>query len=75
MKATLEFTLPDDKVEFECASKGLDSSILIDDLSNEIRAALKYESGEFAKLDPDTLEKVREWLFNEITERRLPHNL
>jgi DNA-directed RNA polymerase subunit F len=73
MKATLEFNLPDDKIDFECASKGLDFSIFINDLLNEIRAALKYESGEFAKCDPDTLEKVREWIFNEVRERQLPN--
>ena len=43
MKAILEFDLPEDKEEFEVASKAMDWSILAWDIDQFIRNKIKYE--------------------------------
>ena len=66
MKATLEFNLPEEQDDHAYALAGLDALLVIDDLLNEIRNKLKYDSGEF-----------REWnqeIYNddgEIEEKRM----
>ena len=44
MKAILEFILPDDKVEFEAATKSMDWAILAWDIDQYIRSRLKYQT-------------------------------
>lgn len=72
MKATLTFDLPEEEAEHKYALAGLDALLLIDNLLNEIRAALKHDAGEFGKLDHDTLEEVRTFIFDQKEARRLP---
>ena len=43
MKAILEFDLPEDKEEFEVASKGMDWALLAWDIDQYIRKKIKYE--------------------------------
>ena len=43
MKAILEFDLPEDKEDFEVASKAMDWSILAWDIDQFIRNKIKYE--------------------------------
>ena len=47
MKAILEFNLIEERADFDYALAGLDALLVIDDLLNEIRNKLKYDSGEF----------------------------
>lgn len=47
MKAILEFDLTEERAEFDYALAGLDALLVIDDLLNEIRNKLKYDSGSF----------------------------
>ena len=44
MKAILEFNLPEDKIEFEAASKSMDWAIMAWDIDQYIRNRLKYQS-------------------------------
>jgi len=71
MKLTLEFN-ETERYEHEVACKGLDILILLDDIDQELRSALKHESGEFAKLDVDTMEAVRAWIWEQRTSRNIP---
>ena len=43
MKATLEFNLPEDKEEFDVASRGMDWALLAWDIDQFIRNKIKYE--------------------------------
>ena len=82
MKAILEFDLPEEEHEHQYALAGLDALLVIDDILNEIRSALKYDGGELAKYTDDngavcdtcgyTLEAVREYIINRRDERNLP---
>jgi hypothetical protein len=82
MKATLEFTLPEERTEHICAVKGMDTILIIDDLLNEIRAFLKHGSGEFrqwrddegrdCKACPDTLEKIRSYIWELRKDNEIP---
>jgi hypothetical protein len=82
MKANLEFNLPEDETEHLAAVKGIDAILCIDDLINEIRSFLKYESGVFKNFetwegntvsaDAATLERVRELLHEYRQERQIP---
>jgi hypothetical protein len=70
MKATLEFDLPTEKYEFMAAVKGTASLCVLDELLNEIRNSLKYNSGPLREPLTDneavsmiTLEKVRDYIW------------
>jgi hypothetical protein len=43
MKAILEFNLPEDKEEFDVASRGMDWALLAWDIDQFIRNKIKYE--------------------------------
>jgi hypothetical protein len=82
MKATLEFNLPEERMEHICAVKGVDAISVLDDLLNEIRSLLKYDSGEFSEwrdeggcdhtADAETLEKVRSYIWELRKDNEIP---
>ena len=47
MKAILEFSIPDDKRDYDYAMSGLDALLVIEELEIEIRNKLKYDLGDF----------------------------
>ena len=65
MKAILEFDLPEDKEEFEIASKAMDWSILAWDIDQYIRNRLKYQT---EKLDTSSAKEELEFLRNQLHE-------
>jgi len=71
MKLILEFD-ETERYEHEVACKGVDILILLDDIDQEIRSALKHECGEFAKLDMETMETVRSWIWEQRSKRNIP---
>jgi len=72
MKAILEFNLPEDKEEYEIASKAVDWSILAWDIEQYIRNRLKYQT---EKLDTSSateeLELLRNLLHEMMEENKL----
>lgn len=90
MKATLEFKLPKETYEHKCALSGMDSLLLINDLENEIRSKIRYNSGEFKEFiaeewDDDRDEYVKksregddstlEKVLDWITSNKIQRNL
>ena len=68
MKAILEFELPEDKEEFDAASKGMDWALLAWDIDDFIRNKIKYEQ------DRDgVLQLVRDELNFRIEEKGLKY--
>ena len=65
MEAILKFALPDDKTEFEAATKGMDWAILAWDIDQYIRSRLKYQS---EKLDTSSAKEELEILRNELRD-------
>ena len=63
MKAILEFELPEDKEEFDAASKGMDWAILAWDIEQYIRNRLKYQT---EKLDTSSAKEELEILRKEL---------
>ena len=63
MKAILEFILPDDKTEFDTASKAMDWAILAWDIEQYIRNRLKYQT---EKLDTSSAKEELEILRKEL---------
>lgn len=53
MKATLTFDLPEEEPEHKYALAGTDALLLIEDLCNEIRSKLRYDSGDFQEFDAE----------------------
>lgn len=78
MKATLEFTLPEENFEHTCAVKGSETLFVLDELLNEIRKCLKYNCGVFHRPDDDdevcmeTLEKVRDYVLELREDYNIP---
>jgi len=68
MKAILEFELPEDKEEFDAASKGMDWAIVAWDIDQYIRNKIKYEQ------DRDgVLQLVRNELTFQMEEKGLQY--
>ena len=66
MKAILEFNLPEDKEEYDAASKGMDWALLVLDIDQFIRNKIKYEQ------DKDgILQLVRDRLHFNMEEKGL----
>ena len=66
MEAILKFDLPEDKEEFDVATKAMDWAILAWDIDQYIRNRLKYQT---EKLQTTTANEELELLRNEL------HNL
>ena len=65
MEAILKFDLPDDKTEFEAATKSMDWAIMAWDIDQYIRNRLKYQT---EKLDTSSAKEELELLRNELHE-------
>ena len=63
MEAILKFDLPDDKTEFEAATKSMDWAILAWDIEQYIRNRLKYQT---EKLDTSSAKEELELLRHEL---------
>lgn len=59
-KATLEFSLPEEKSEFDNARQGVDFKLALSDLDNWLRGKLKYE--EISATEAIIFQKVRDQL-------------
>jgi hypothetical protein len=68
MNATLSFTLPEEREEFETAVKALDWKFAMSDLDEYLRMELNHAPHD---LNPDTLEHIRSKLFDILNERGL----
>ena len=72
MKAILEFELPEDKEEFDAASKGMDWAIVAWDIDQYIRNRLKYQT---EKLDTLNAKKELEFLREALNEMLIDKGL
>ena len=59
MKAILEFNLPEDKEEFDAASKGMDWALIAWDMDQLLRDKLKHEPG-LVNCELMQIEEIRE---------------
>ena len=66
MKVILEFNLPEDKEEFDAASRGMDWALLAWDIDQFIRNKIKYEQDR-----EDVLQLVRNQLNFQMEEKGL----
>lgn len=70
MKVILVFDLPEERKDLEYALRGVDYSIVLDDLKNWLRNEYKYV--EHTEEEYNIIEKVRN-MINELSiERNLP---
>ena len=68
MKAILEFNLPEEKEEFDVASKGMDWALLVLHIDQFIRNKIKYEQDR-----EDILQLVRNELTFQMEEKGLQY--
>jgi len=71
-KATLSYDLPEEQTDFDMANHATDMWIILNDLDNELRSHLKYDS--HPEWDNKTVEEIREILLNAMTERCVNFN-
>ena len=67
MKAKLEFNLPEDKDEFNVASKAMDWALIAWDIEQQCRDWIKYENHEFKTIE-EALQGVRDMVQDEMDE-------
>lgn len=68
MKATLVYTLPEDKEDFQIAVDGWRWQKVAIDLNQYLRTQLKYESDNYSDSELELLEKIRETLHQTIED-------
>ena len=61
MKAIIEFNLPEDRHEFQLATKATELSIIIDKIRNKLRSDIKYNE-KISEETTEYAEKIREEL-------------
>ena len=71
MKAILEFNLPEDKEEFDVASKGMDWALLVWHIDQFIQNKIKYEQETVVR--EDILQLVRNELTFQMEEKGLQY--
>ena len=67
MKAKLEFNLPEDKDEFNVASKAMDWALIVWDIEQQCRDWIKYENHEFKTIE-EALQGVRDMVQDVMDE-------
>jgi len=69
MKATLEFNLPEDAVDHRLALEGADWRLVVANLDNHLRVALKHDHN--LRSADHALEEIRNRLHEELESRNL----
>jgi hypothetical protein len=69
MKVKLEYNLPDDQFEFECAVKSTKMYFALTELKDELRSIWKYE--ELKQNQFEMVERIREKFFEILTENEI----
>jgi hypothetical protein len=69
MKATLLFNLPEEQQEFRLANEAADWHSVVWEVDQKLRQHLKY--GHEFKSVGEALEQIREFFYEEITDRNL----
>lgn len=69
MKATIEYNLPDDQFEFNCAVKSTKMYFALTEIKEELRAIWKYE--ELKENQFEMVERLREKFFEILTENEI----
>lgn len=69
MKATLTFTLPEDREDFDDAVRGSEWKQAVRDVMDELRNRIKY--GELPEAEVATLEAVRSMVLEVLDGRGL----
>ena len=57
MKATLEFNLPEEELQFKATSQALDWQFVVSELAADLRSRLKYNSDNYT---PEALSAISE---------------
>jgi hypothetical protein len=69
MKVKIEYNLPDDQFEFECAVKSTKMFFALTEIKEELRAIWKYE--ELKENQFEMVERIREKFFEILTENEI----
>jgi hypothetical protein len=69
MKVKLEYNLPDDQFEFECAVKSTKMFFALTEIKDELRSIWKYE--ELKENQFEMVERIREKFFEILTENEI----
>ena len=69
MKATIEYNLPDDQFEYDCAISSTRYWSALTEIKEELRAIWKYE--ELKENQFEMVERIREKFFEILTENEI----
>jgi hypothetical protein len=69
MKATLEFNLPEDQIEFDFATQGSNMYSALWDISQELRKLSKYE--ELSDQEWKMVERIRDKFYEILDDHQI----
>ena len=71
MKAKLTFNLPEEQYGFDTACRAADWREVVSELDRSLRDAIKYGSEKFGSRPADALQRVRDFIHQELITRNL----
>ena len=75
MKAILEFNLPDDKQDFDLATRASDLWYVLYQLDQDLRSKTKYASDDLPQDKYDAYEEVRDKLRELMSESNISFDM
>lgn len=75
MKAILEFNLPDDKQDFDLATRASDLWYVLYQLDQDLRSKTKYASDDLPQDKYDAYEEVRDKLHELMSENNISFDM
>ena len=69
MKATIEYNLPEEQFEFDCATKSLKMWSALDEINQELRLIWKYE--DLKENQFEMVERIREKIFEILNDNEI----
>ena len=69
MKATLEFNLPEDQFEYDCAFKSFKMWSALEEINQELRLIWKYE--DLKENQFEMVERIREKIFEILQDNEI----
>ena len=75
MKAILEFNLPDDKQDFDLATRASDFWYVLYQLDQDLRSKTKYASDDLPQDKYDAYEEVRDKLHELMSENNISFDM
>ena len=75
MKATLQFNIPKENMDFICATRATDIMCVLSDMDNHLYGIVKYNSAELSGEAINAIDKIRDEFLDMMAARNISLNM